>query len=98
MKCVTIDLAVESAERRHFEERERAQVEYEFVEDGIIDDRVDDMTDTEIFEAIEDVENWNSLAKLCADSQATPDNYARLGKAIGGMIRDYAKRLVEMER
>ena len=97
MRCITIDQAREHADRLHFEEMEKRQQEYELAEDELIDDRIDNMTGVELIEAIENTEDWDSLAKLCADSGVKSDNYERLGRVVGGMIRDYAKKLVEKE-
>lgn len=68
--------------------------------------RIDEMTDVEIIEAIEDVSEWNSLAQLAADDYcefSTRDtaiakaHYERLGLAIAMRVAEYAEKLVESE-
>lgn len=69
--------------------------------------RIDEMTDMEIIEAIEDVSEWNSLAQLAADDYyefSTRDtaiaksHYERLGRAIAMRVAEYAEKLVESEK
>lgn len=93
--CVTVDLARDLAEREHFRDEEIALQKQEQDEQFAIDDKIDGLTDQDVFEAVDKIADWKVLAQLCANSESTKDNYERLGRVIGQMVRDYAIRLME---
>lgn len=93
--CVTVDLARDIAEREHFRDEEIALQKQEQDEAFAIDDKIDELTNQDIFDATDKIEEWKVYAQLCADSEATKDNYERLGRVIGQMVRDYAVRIME---
>lgn len=93
--CVTVDLARDIAEREHFRDEEIALQKQEQDEKFAIDDKIDELDDQDMWDAVNSLEDWKVYAQLCASSQATKDNYERLGRVIGQMVRDYAIQLME---
>ncbi len=90
-----VDLSVSAADREHFRDEEIALQKQEQDEAFAIDDKIDELTNQDIFDATDKIEEWRVCAQLCASSQATKDNYERLGRVIGQMVRDYAVRIME---
>lgn len=93
----SVDLAVERAEREACERREVAQQEWESVEADKIDEMIDGMNLTLIFEALEKDEDWITSAQKAAQANAKEVDFAVLGRIIAHKIRDYAEKLVEID-